>query len=78
MTDPLLRCRNVDLDFVFREILYISVQGFYDGHIPCPNAENLMATAVGPETTTWSECTRNMIDHHYDKMVAEGKDCTYT
>ena len=78
MTDPLLRCRNVDLDFVFKEILYISVQGFYDGHIPCPNAENLMATAVGPETTTWSECTRNMIDHAHKLRVEKGKDCTYT
>ena len=56
------------------------MQGFYGGGgtIPCPNAENLMATAVGPDTTTWSECTRNMIDDHYDKMVANGNDCTYT
>ena len=52
--------------------------GYYQGRVPCPNAENLMATAVGPDTTTWSECTRNMIDHHYENMVAEGRDCTFT
>ena len=59
--------------------IFVSVQdGYYQGRVPCPNAENLMATAVGPDTTTWSECTRNMIDHHYENMVAEGRDCTFT
>lgn len=52
---------------------------FPDGKsMPCPNSKFLMAPAVGPEIKTWSECTKKMVDHDFERREKKNNNCFFT
>jgi len=50
----------------------------YDGDVPCPGMIHLMSSSVSMGMTTWSECTKNMIDEDDKKRKREKRDCFFT
>jgi len=51
---------------------------YHQQPVPCPDGVNLMATMVSEEMTTWSECTKKMIDASFEVREKKGKNCLFT
>jgi len=51
---------------------------FSQGFVPCKKDLNLMSPIVNNEMTTWSKCTRKMIDDANERRRREKKDCLFT
>jgi len=46
--------------------------------VPCPHSENLMSPSVDMEMTTWSECTKKMIDAEFERRENKTLNCFFT
>lgn len=51
---------------------------YYENGVPCPGNRHLMAPIVRPDYTTWSECTRNMVDYEEAIRDRNKTNCLYT